>query len=85
MAHHTPHAYLRQFRHAADQRPQETFWQVKPMGTSRAELLRNLYAPVDGPHVTDSLVQDADLQRWNDDGGHGRQQGVHVRAIQSGK
>lgn len=74
MAEHTLHAFLRQFRPAADQRPPETVWRMTPGANSRSGLLPDPRASTDGSQITDSPIREADLQRWNDDGGHGRQQ-----------
>ena len=64
MAVPTLHVYLKQFVSAANERAQETVRRPTPSTVNSPVLLRDLDSP--GP------VKDPELQRWNDDGGHGR-------------
>ncbi|MGY2896391.1 hypothetical protein ACVWZX_004437 [Deinococcus sp. UYEF24] len=63
MADPTLHIYLKQLRPAIEHRPQEPVRRVIPVMSHRTVLKR----------TSDSPVQNDDIQRWNDDGGHGRQ------------
>ena len=63
MADPTLHVYLKQFRPAVEHRPQEPVRRVTPVMSHRTVLKRTPNSP----------VQNDDLQRWDDEGGHGRQ------------
>ncbi len=54
--------YLKQFRSAVKYRPQATVRWIISVTNHKAVLKGTL----------DSPIQNDDLQRWNDDGGHGR-------------
>ena len=60
MADRTLHVYFRQAVRVADDRAWETVRQVTPLTVGPSVVLRYL----------DSPVENTDLQRWNDDGGH---------------
>ena len=66
----TLHVYLKQFVSAANERTQEAVRRATPSTVNSPVLLIDLDSP--------TPVQDSDLQRWNDDGGHGQRPGAEV-------
>ena len=64
MAVPTLHVYLNQFVSAANERTQEKVRRATPSTINSPVLLRDLDSP--------GSVKDPELQRWNDDGGHGK-------------
>ena len=70
MAVPTLHVYLKQFVSAANERTQEVVRRATPSTGNSPVLLRDLDSP--------APVQDSDLQRWNDDGGHGKRPDAEV-------
>ena len=64
------HVYLKQFVSPADERTQKTVRRPTPSTVNSPVLLRDLDSP--------GLVKDPELQRWNDDGGHGKNPDAEV-------